>query len=160
MIALVLIATAFLIWDSRQTTVKTYQARQNRRATVLAEQAGRDFRAVDLAVREIIDHIAASGSDTEETFRRSASEETTHRAIQKILTHQIEALTLTDAGGMLLLYSTRSSCRPGRDSRRSNSALSSGFRQRAVILAAQSPVSRAEVGPPRSAVPSQRPTDV
>jgi hypothetical protein len=85
MITLVLTFAAFLIWDGSRTTVKMYQGRQNRVGTVLAEQAGRDFRAVDLAMTDFIDHIAARGPVTEDTLRRSVSEETTRTAVQQIL---------------------------------------------------------------------------
>jgi signal transduction histidine kinase/CheY-like chemotaxis protein/HPt (histidine-containing phosphotransfer) domain-containing protein len=116
MIALVLMATAFLVWDGRETTVKTYQDRQNLMAAVLAEQASRDFRGVDLAVSEIVDQITASTINSEDALRRSAGEAATHSAVLRILTHlpHIAALTLTDASGTLL-YTTRSLPLAGQD---------------------------------------------
>ncbi|MEA2744484.1 MAG: hypothetical protein QOG25_2855, partial [Acetobacteraceae bacterium] len=115
MTAAVLITTAFLVWDSYQSTVQFYQHSQNRMATVLAEQAGRDFRSVDLALREIADHITASPLDAEDALGRPADRETTNILARRILAHlsQIEALTVTDAGGELL-YTTQALPPSGR----------------------------------------------
>jgi signal transduction histidine kinase/CheY-like chemotaxis protein/HPt (histidine-containing phosphotransfer) domain-containing protein len=115
MTAAVLITTAFLVWDSHQSTVNFYQHSQNRMATVLAEQAGRDFRSVDLALREIADHITASPLAAEDALSRPADREATNILARRILAHlpQIEALTLTDAGGELL-YTTQALPPSGR----------------------------------------------
>jgi hypothetical protein len=99
MIALVLIATAYLVWESLQSTIRTYQDRQSRMATVLAEQANRDFRAVDMALDEIADNIAASS-----TGMAIRSAEALEADAQRLLAHlpQIEALILTAANGEVL----------------------------------------------------------
>jgi signal transduction histidine kinase/DNA-binding response OmpR family regulator len=106
MIALVLIVTAFLVWDSLQSTIRTFQDRQSRMATVLAQQASRDFRGIDMAMSEIIDHISANNVDG--GFANVANDDVLRSLVHRILVHlpQIEALSLTGANGKVL-YTTR-----------------------------------------------------
>jgi type IV secretory pathway TrbF-like protein len=94
MIALVLIVTAFLVWDSLQSTIRTFQDRQSRMATVLAQQASRDFRGIDMAMSEIIDHISANNVDG--GFANVANDDVLRSLVHRILVHlpQIEALAL------------------------------------------------------------------
>jgi signal transduction histidine kinase/CheY-like chemotaxis protein/HPt (histidine-containing phosphotransfer) domain-containing protein len=104
MIVLVLMVAALIVWDGRQSTIRSYQERQARMGIVLAEQASRDFHAVDVEVLEIIDHIRATGGDTAETLRGSAGDEATYNELRKQLANlpQLEVLTITDADGTVV----------------------------------------------------------
>jgi signal transduction histidine kinase/DNA-binding NarL/FixJ family response regulator len=120
MVALVLLAAGLAVWDGRQATIRTYQERESRVGTVLAEQASRDFHAVDAAVLEIADHVRVSagalagGADA--TLPGSAGYEATYHEMRKDLVNlpQLDALTITDASGTVV-NSTRSWPPSGND---------------------------------------------
>jgi signal transduction histidine kinase/ActR/RegA family two-component response regulator len=101
LVLVVVLATAFTIWDGRRATIRQYEDRQTRLGVVLAEDMARSLHGVDLMVKATVAEIEARGISTAEDLHQEQESLPAHRELQEKLRNlpQLDALTLHDATG-------------------------------------------------------------
>jgi signal transduction histidine kinase/CheY-like chemotaxis protein/HPt (histidine-containing phosphotransfer) domain-containing protein len=111
-IALALISTIagtnlFTLSNLRESSLRTAEGNLNRYSMMLAENANRSFRSLDLILSSIGDHLLREGADDAEAYRRLGSDQKINSLLQEKFAGlpEVDAVTLIDVNGKLINFS-------------------------------------------------------
>jgi signal transduction histidine kinase/DNA-binding response OmpR family regulator len=111
-IALALISTIagtnlFTLSNLRESSLRTAEGNLNRYSMMLAENANRSFKSLDLILSSIGDHLLREGADDAESYRRLGSDQKINSLLQEKFARQpeVDAVTLIDVNGKLINFS-------------------------------------------------------
>jgi hypothetical protein len=111
-ITLVLIATIagsnlIILSNLRESTLRTAEGNLNRYSLMLAENAGRSFKSLDLILSSVSDHLLREGAVDAASYRQVASDEKVHLLLKEKFTGllEVDAVALIAADGKLLNFS-------------------------------------------------------
>jgi len=107
LIALIVVATGFILFNLRDRVISDSERELNNVALILAEQADRQFQAVELVQTALIERIQSLGIASSEDFERQLSGRDVHQMLkEKIVGLQhIGALALINSQGKIINYS-------------------------------------------------------
>jgi signal transduction histidine kinase/CheY-like chemotaxis protein/HPt (histidine-containing phosphotransfer) domain-containing protein len=111
-IALALICTVvgtnlFTLSNLRESSLRTAEGNLNRYSMMLAENANRSFKSLDLVMSSVGDNLLREGAVDAESYRRLGSGQKIHSLLQEKFAGlpEIDAVTLIDANGKLINFS-------------------------------------------------------
>ncbi|MBV9559505.1 MAG: hybrid sensor histidine kinase/response regulator, partial [Bradyrhizobium sp.] len=91
----------------RESTMRTAEINLARHSLMLAENADRAFKSLDLVLSSFADRLASEGVVDADAYRRFASDKEIHLLLKEKVAGlpHVEAITMVDAGGRLLNFS-------------------------------------------------------
>jgi diguanylate cyclase (GGDEF)-like protein len=109
------IAVAVTVYDMRRVVLAGSLLETENLAIVLAEQTARSIQAMDIVLREVQEHIVASGITTPEEFTTVLNTRAVHEFLRDRADRlpQIDNLVLIDAEGLRVNYSRQWPVGPG-----------------------------------------------
>ena len=107
LIALIVAATGFILFNLRDRVVADSERELQNVALVLAEQADRQFQAIELVQTALIERIQALGIASSEDFERQLSGRDVHLMLKEKIAglQHVGALTLVNSQGTIINYS-------------------------------------------------------
>ena len=97
----------FTLSNLRESSLRTAEGNLNRYSMMLAENANRSFKSLDLILSSIGDHLLCEGADDAESYRRLGSDQKINTLLQEKFAGlpEVDAVTLIDVNGKLINFS-------------------------------------------------------
>src|SRR5258708_6750656 len=97
----------FMLSNLRESSLRTAEGNLNRYSMMLAENANRSFKSLDLILSSVGDHLLRAGADDAESYRRLGSDHKIHALLQEKFAGlpEVDAVTLIDVNGKLINFS-------------------------------------------------------